>query len=63
MILCLAISVEHRLVTDGWMDRQTDTTTANIRCVYQEKELPDKSQEFIQNLNNTAGIKTYKWNN
>ena len=50
-------------MTDGWMDRQTDTTTANIRCVYQEKELPDKSQEFIQNLNNTAGIKTYKWNN
>jgi len=29
MILCLAVSVEHRVVTDGWTDGQTDMLTAN----------------------------------
>jgi len=34
LILRLAVSVEHRLVTDGQTDRQTDrhTTTANTRA-------------------------------
>jgi len=32
MILRLAVSAEHRLVTDGWTDRQTDTTPANTRA-------------------------------
>ena len=33
VILHLAISEEHRLVTDGWIDRRTDRhmTTANTR--------------------------------
>jgi len=29
VILCLTTSVEHRLVTDGWMDAQTDKTHDN----------------------------------
>jgi len=45
MILCLAVSLEHRLVTDGQRDRHMTTANTLLASVTQVRSIPAAIQQ------------------